>query len=444
MDEAPRLEAKLKVALMAALAVAAAYGLGLQFYWAEASRDISVYWEAGTRMWSGETIYVRSDDPRNEVGYFIYPPFFAALFAPLTVLPRWLGYALWTGLQIGLIVFGLRLAARLCGVAHRRRMAFHTLMVVGISGALSMNLLEGQVNMLLLCVVAAGLLLLDEGRPVRGGLLLAAAAHLKVLPIVLLPLLIAQGRFKAAAAMAAGVALLWFAPLAFTVPNHGLVGGWRANVQLTDNYVDEIVRPRLDSQYAGGIGGARAPNNSLGAVARRWFGDDYRLSLNAEARSPLIAAVPEAVVKYSGLALGGVLGALAMLLAWRRRDSSHARVASVGLGLTAAGLANLLYWPHHMCLLLLVLAPLAASGFERNGARAAVMCAGGLLVFAYAPLMDFLAPFDWMGILGTPTLAVLAVFAAALIHFMHRPIAGTRAPPILPGDEETTARDPAA
>ncbi len=272
----------------------------------------------------------------------------------------------------------------------------------------------------------------------------AAAAHLKVLPIVLLPLLIAQGRFKAAGAMAAGIALLWFAPLAYTVPHHGPVQGWHANVQLSADYVDEIVRPRLDSQYARGVGGARAPNNSLGAVTRRWFGDDHKLSLNTEARSPLIAVAPEPVVKYSGLVLGGVLGALAMLLAWRRRNSRRARVASIGLGLMAAGMANLLFWPHHLCLLLLVLAPLAADGFERGNLRLAGLCAVGLLVFAYAPLIDVLPPLDWLGILGTPTLAVLFVCFAALIHFLRRPIATAPTPPILRGHEETTARNPAA
>ncbi|MBZ0136424.1 MAG: DUF2029 domain-containing protein [Planctomycetes bacterium] len=422
------------------------FTLWLQWFWAGSSMDIDVYWEAGTRMMGGGAeLYQESQDPVNRVGLFIYPPFFATLFAPLTVLPRWLGYAVWGLTQLLLIAAGFRGTRRLCdvrgGPAGR---LFYLLMGLGLIGAIWTNLQEGQVNMLLLSLLATGLYQLERGRNMSGGLLLAAATHLKVIPIVLLPLLIAQRRFKAAGMMAGGLVVLWLAPLLYSVPNYGLAEGLRSNIRITRDYADRIVSPRLEKQSAFALGGARAPNNALSAVARRYFDDGHKLSLNTDERAPLIAQLPEGLVKWSGLAVGALLGALAMLLAWRRRDSRLARAGSVGLGLLAAALANLLFWPHHLCLLLLVLGPLVAAGIRRGDLRRGMVAVGLVLVLCYLPLLDRFAPFDWMAILGAPTLGVLMVFALVFIHFLRRAVAETNDAPILPTNEETPTGNSAA
>lgn len=418
----------------------------LQWFWAGHSMDIDVYWEAGTRMLQGGgKLYAESEDPVNRVGLFIYPPFFATLFAPLTVLPRWLGYAFWGLIQLGLIAAGLRATRGLCDVPGKATgRLFYLLMGVGLIGALWVNLQEGQVNMLLLGLVASGLWQLERGRNTSGGLLLAAAAHLKVIPIVLLPLLIAQKRFRAAAMMAGGIALLWLLPLVYSVPNYGLAGGIEANVQLSRDYVDSIVSPRVTKQSAFALGGARAPNNSLSAVTQRYFGDGQRLSLHTEQRAPLLTEAHPVIVKWSGLGIGAVLGALAMLLAFKRRQQRHARTAAIGLGLLAAALANLLFWPHHLCLLLLVLGPVTAHGLQAGDLRPTLAGCGLVLVLCYAPLLDRFAPLDWMGILGTPTLGVLLIFGLGFFHFLRRAVADADDAPILRAHEETPAGDPAA
>ena len=132
------------------------------------------------------------------------------------------------------------------------------------------------------------------------------------------------------------------------------------------------------------------------------------------------------------------LSGLAMLLAWRRRDSRLARTGSIGLGLLAAALANLLFWPHHLCLLLLTLGPLCAVGMRDTKMRAGLIAIGLVMALCYVPLLDRFAPFDWMAILGTPTLGVLAVFALVFIHFMRRSIADNDDTPILRAHEETS------
>lgn len=441
MSNPDKSERYVKYTLYAGFGALVVFSIWLQWFWSSTSMDIDVYWEAGARMLhGGANLYAESEDPVNRVGDYIYPPLFAGLFAPLTVLPRSFGYALWGLAQLGMLVASLRLVRGAVGVESASRRAFYLLMALGISGAIWTNFQEGQVNLLLVMTLAGGLLQLERGRTFTGGLLLASAAHLKVIPIVLLPLLIAQKRFKAAGAMAGGMALLWLVPLVYTVPTHGLQGGFATNAQMTGEFYEVVVSPRLDEQYARDLGGARAPNNSLPGVMQRYFDDDHALSLHTEAQSPLIAPAPAPVVKYAGLLIGAVLGALAMLLAWWRRDSRQARVASIGLGLLAGAMANLLFWPHHLCLMLLALGPLAASGFKRGDMRLTLMAVGALMLFAYSPLLDRLAFFDWMAILGLPTLGVLAVWFLTFIHFLRRPIEAPPATPILRAHEEEKAR----
>lgn len=398
------------------------FALWLQWFWAGTSMDIDVYWEAGQRMLhGGRNLYAESEDGTNQVGLFIYPPLFATLFAPITLLPRWAGYALWGLLELLLMAAGLRAARGLCDVpAGRQARLFYLLMIAGLFGALWTNLQEGQVNMLVVSALLAGAWLIERDKPLRGGLLLAAATHLKVIPVVLLPILLAQKRFKAAAGMTAGLLLLWAAPLLYSVPNHGVVDGVKANVSLHGDYLDSIVKPRLEAGNASGLGGSRAPNNSLTAVARRWFSDDHRLSLQSEGRSPLLTELPDGVVRYGALGLAALLGGLSMLLAWRCRNSRLARSAVLGLALLSAALANLLFWPHHLCLLLLVLAPLAAWCLRANDLRPMYAALGAALLLCYLPLIDTVPLFDHMAIWGTPTLGVLLIWAGVFFHFWRR------------------------
>ncbi|MCA8944981.1 MAG: hypothetical protein KDB29_02025, partial [Planctomycetes bacterium] len=135
---------------------------------------------------------------------------------------------------------------------------------------------------------------------------------------------------------------------------------------------------------------------------------------------------------------------LAMLLAWRRRDDLIARSAAIGLGVTAAALANLLFWPHHMCLLLLVLGPLAAAGIRDQKMTSMFAAVFGMMALCYLPLLDRVPVFDWMAVVGTPTLGVLAVWVLVFIHFWRRSVAPAVEAPILRAHAETETRNPVA
>lgn len=393
-------------------AVAAVVGLcfWLQWWWTQQSMDVSVYWEAGDRMRQGGTeLYAPSQDPSNSVGYYIYPPLFATLFAPLTWLPRWVGYAFWTFAQLGLLAAAFEGARRLAAVARRRDFALFV--IAALWGAIWLNLQEGQVNLLVGALIAWGLLMLERGKSWRGALLLAAAIHVKIVPVVLLPLLLLQGRWRAALAVLAGSAVLWLVPLVFTVPNEGLAGGMQRNLTLTREYADIIAAPRLKTQDTDSLGGARAPNNGLPAVWKRYFGDGERLSLELTQTAPLVKTIPGPVGRFGGLALATLLGIATLIVGRLRRETPPQRSLAAGLTLLAGMMGNLLFWPHHMCASMVLLAGLWALSERKH---ACLVLAGALLFLAWLPINDRVPALAWMGAVGTPTLAIVGLWAWGL------------------------------
>ncbi|MCC6464829.1 MAG: DUF2029 domain-containing protein [Planctomycetes bacterium] len=425
MPEADSPHAWLRDSLLAAgLLSLAILCLFMPSYWSSVSLDVSVYWEAGNRMREGGAdLYAPAADPENQVGEYIYPPLFAALVAPLTWLPRGAGYWAWALLQWLAAAGATALCAAVAGAGDQRTLRQAALpLLLAAFGAIWNNVAEGQVNLFVLCLLAGGLWQLEKGRPWRGGLLLAAAAHLKVIPVVLLPVLLLQRRFKAAAAMATCGLLLWLAPLVWTIPAHGAIEGVTRNVQLTREYVASVAGPRVSSQDAHNLGGFREPNNSLPAVAHRWFGDDHQLSNHTETRSPLWFALPARAAKWMGLSVAGLLFALALVFCAMRREGRHARAAGAALALMAAAMGNLLFWPHHLCNLMLLLAPLAGLKLDRDPRAGALWpLVATLPVLCFLPLLDTWPQLMWVAIAGVPTLGVLLAWGWVAWSFRRRP-----------------------
>ncbi|MBK9975144.1 MAG: DUF2029 domain-containing protein [Planctomycetes bacterium] len=398
--------------LIAGLSAIVGLCIWLQWWWAQTSLDVSVYWEAGARMRAGgQDLYAPSVDPANHVGHFIYPPLFATLYAPLTWLPRWLGYGLWTLLELGLLVATYEGARRLTGVqqwAQRRDLALWLLLALW--GAIWMNMVEGQVNLLIGALVCWGLHWIEQKKTWRGALLLAAAIHIKVVPLVLLPVLVVQGRWRAALASVVCAGLLWLAPLVWTVPAFGIAGGMQRNVALTSEYRDVIAAPRLKTQSSDLLGGVREPNNGLPALWQRYFSKGQRLSNEFRDLSPLVVQLPETPARWGGLVIAALMGCGAMFAAWWRRNDQAARATVAGMALVCGMLANLLFWPHHMCASVLLLAPLwtQLAGFKRWAVALALM------VFAWLPVNDQTPTLAWMGAWGTPTWAILGVWGVAM------------------------------
>ena len=185
-------------ALAALLLVAQAVVLAI---WPDAHLlmiDLQVYRAGGEAVLHGTPLYdggVLLDLP------FVYPPFAALVFAPLTVLPLPLLKAAWTVAGIALVVFVVRRSAALLGWAPG---AAGTTLLVATALALDpvrTTFYLGQINVVLLALVLADL----TGRPGSRwrGVGVGLAAALKLTPLVFVAYLLLTGRRRAAGAAVA-------------------------------------------------------------------------------------------------------------------------------------------------------------------------------------------------------------------------------------------------
>ena len=154
--------------------------------------DLQVYRAGGEHLLTGTPLYdggVLLDLP------FVYPPFAAIAFVPLTVLPLPVLKFGWTVVGVGLVVFVVRRSTALIGV--RAGPAVTTLLVVVLLALdpIRTTFYLGQINVVLLAVVLADV----TGRPARWrGIGVGLAAAVKLTPLVFVVYLLLTGRIRAA------------------------------------------------------------------------------------------------------------------------------------------------------------------------------------------------------------------------------------------------------
>lgn len=169
-------------------------------------QDFDAYVEAGRAVLRHQSVYgtfmqYSSIDAARRPLAFIYPPIFAALTAPLARLP--LGAAWW----VWLLLMHAALAVSAFLVLRQLRASRSVVLcVVGVTlsfNPLWWDTITGQVNLLILLLVTAGIFGVIRGNP-RASLLIGVAAALKLTPGLLLIWLLLEGRVRAALWMAAG------------------------------------------------------------------------------------------------------------------------------------------------------------------------------------------------------------------------------------------------
>jgi len=345
------------------------------FHWNSSNPDVTAYWRAGESLRLGQPIHL-PPPPGVSPKAFLYPPAFAAIFAPLTLLPPLSGYAAWMGLHfafLGWLVWaGARLAAIRSPAARTRYLA---LLLVWLPAAVGGDFQEGQVNLLVAALVATALLQLEEKRWWAGGFLLALATHIKLLPALLLLPLLLQGRRRAVATSLVAMGALVLLPALITGPREGWVEGIRHALMLHVDFANTVLAPAVTDAKVVGDEQFYVFNNSLVAVLHRLFGDGVLFSplpQLAGQQGPLLFALPRALLRGTGLAIGGAMFVASLLLARRTARSRSGRIASLGLALVAAELTALNFWEHHLVVLVLLLAPLAAGELVSPARRRAL------------------------------------------------------------------------
>ena len=259
--------------------------------------DLQVYRVGGEHVLAGAPLYaggVLLDLP------FVYPPFAAVLFAPLALLPLDLLKVLWTAAGVALLAY----------VVHRcaPRAAWPVVVLIAVVATaldpVRTTLYLGQINIVLLALVAGDLL----GRPgsrLRGvGVGLAAAV--KLTPLLFVVYLAATGRWRAAAtALATFVAA---AGLGFLFAPADSVAFWFDGTFLAADRISAVDGPS---------------NHSLNGLLAR---------LGAEG--------------LPWLALAGALGVATIVLALRAHRAGEEVLAVTLCGLASAALAPFA-WSHH-------------------------------------------------------------------------------------------------
>ena len=329
--------------------------------------DLQVYRAGGEYVLAGAPLYeggVLLDLP------FVYPPFAAALFAPLTLLPLGLLKLLWTAAGVGLLAYVVHRCAPQTGLPA-------ALLLAVLATALDpvrTTLYLGQINIVLLALVVGDLL----GRPDSRwrGVGVGVAAAVKLTPLVFVVFLLVTGRRRAAAtALATFVAA---AAVGFLAAPADSTAYWFEGTFLAADRISDVAGPS---------------NHSLHGLFGR---------LGATGQVPWLVAA--------------VLGVGTVVLAVRLRRAGQDLLAVTLCGLASAALAPFA-WSHHYVWVV----PLAALlGFRAlSGSRGAAVGLAGVLAATVAVITALpgpvVGPIPATGLISLQPDAYLLLYVTALV-----------------------------
>lgn len=388
--------------------------------WPVEAADVHAYRIAAEKVAAGVDPYVAKDG--NRTLQYLYPPTFILFFSPVLTLEGSRGLAWWSAMEMALlasIVVCIFRAQVLVG-AHRDRV----ILVVSLLlfGPAWRNLVEGQINGIVILAMFAGVLLLEKKHDVTGGLLLAFAAHMKVLPAAALLVLLAQKRWKAAAAMGGWALLLVPVSGGWAHATGGIMGGLGTTFDLWLSWLTQMVRP-VAVDVRSWITMEYTPwNHSFVAALHRLF--DPEVSERFGWRDSGLA-LPRWLLRAIAWSLGGGGVILSLRLAARGRGDPSARIASFGFILILVNLVHAQTWAHHLISLAFLIPMLAGGDFRMEFAQRLVRgsVVAFAVVFTLPSMLAVLLPpamgdkaygvlFD-AGRYGLPTIAIVLVWLAA-------------------------------
>lgn len=306
---------------------------------------LPLYLEVAENYLNGRKMYLL---PGIESAYdrFTYPPSMATLAVPMIPLPDLLQRIAWCGFNSGLLVLSICLLHRaavpmLKEIAVRRAVKFGTMVgilwfVVGLVMLRHvLSPLENQSHdLIILALMAIGACASIRRAVWITGCAWGAAAALKLTPLLLLPLLVVQGRFRTLAVMIGAFALISITP---DVVNPNLTG--QTHLEQYYEVIDTAARP--------GTSGGEGQWNQWNPLNQNLSGTIYRLTAPMKANhryheefSQWFPVLPmgESGRKVLTLLLqGGLVVLVAMAGWWTRgpsagpRESGLRELAAVGV-----------------------------------------------------------------------------------------------------------------
>lgn len=382
-------------------------------YW-----DFDAYWRAAELMHAGGAGLYDQQETVNDIGPYVYPPPVAALLGLLVPLGKTVALVLWVLTLFGALAGCLVLAWRSWGQCGPRLVLLAAVALV-LFGPFLADVLKANVNTHVAACMLAGLYLIERGRERAGGMLLASAAMLKVVPVVLVAWLVARRRWRALAGWLLGFVILLHLPMLCTVPALGVADGVVRGYAVNAEFASAMAAPRLKARDAAGVGGPVHYNASIHGAMSRWFVEGSRIFTipwpGQPAQGPLVTALPKPVVDLAAFALAAAMFAAGLVIAARRGRDRLERLAGAGLVFVPAMLGNVLCWPNHLVGLVLLAVPMAAWATARNRAAAASM---GLMILGATLL--FRLELWWFRAWGIQTILLVAAWGAAALALWRR------------------------
>lgn len=385
------------LALVAMLVLLAQLVQAVRQLWMDVPYDFEVYWSVSRMLAAGETDLYGWQEGRNNWVY-LYPPFFAAIFVPFGQLDLSFACGLWMLLQIPLLVLCLLGLFKLVGAdTFERRALVAACALAPLFMAYHRNMGWGQVNLLTLVLSIWGLHAVLRRRAALGGAAIAIGVHTKLVPLGLLPIMLAQRRLRVLAATCVIGVCLVLAPAFYLVPRLGAVDGVGKAITMNIEYATVLVAPRTVTRDASGMGPDNHNNLAPSATLERF-------SRHAS------ATLAPRLVRWIGGLFGLATYAVALVLAWRRREELTT-VGVSGLALVATVFTQVTVWHYHLVMMAIPLAALAMMHERRQTPRWVLPLACGVLAACFnLTLSDRLALLTQLREWGVTLAALMAVW----------------------------------
>lgn len=317
------------LAIGAAVVVMVAVGRG------ERGGDFDGYWQAGRAVLDGR-------DPYDDEAVERYPPAFPALMAPFARLPFAVATALWAWIGVVLVALSVEGAARVAGAKGPGGIDRLRLLPLALAATYLLDgLFQGQSHVLVLGAVVGAYWLEGRGRDLRAGLIVGAAAALKLTPALVAVAWLLRGRWRALAGCVAGAAIVGgLLPMAAYGPRVAV-----------DRYAQWIKKTRealADDSPLVLARSSRAKNQSPRATLVRLLA---RLGVHPIRVN--VVAWPSARVARIIAALNALLLAVLLAAVWRGRGSPVRPILEASLIALGTTLLSPIAWtPYYMVLLL--------------------------------------------------------------------------------------------
>ncbi len=234
--------------------------------------DFSAFYVAGETAWQGGDIYEVSRDSF----YYIYPPLFSIFMIPFSWLSFNTAHLLWECL--GILFLGLAVFTGVDLTGEKKWKWYYLLPVIIAIQFVTATLKWAQVNFLILFLILKGFKLSREKKEFWGGILIALAISIKVIPAIMGLYFIIKKKKMVLWGILSG--LLFFLLLIPTV----IFGPYR-NMRLLSKWYSRIISPyvmELEIERDYSLQNYRVDNQSASAALHRFFDRKTKLWLFSE------------------------------------------------------------------------------------------------------------------------------------------------------------------